>query len=539
MTGQKLSTELLQNEIDHFKKQVATLKNAIAIQKKKEEETLEKQARYETLFEHADDAIFFETDMEDIVDVNEGACKMFGYSRDELLRMKSSQLFHSDGPSLSIYSNPALGSEIPVEMTGVRKDRSTISLEYTITPLISGRNTVFMFIIRDITKRKVAEKALQKSEEKYRSILETIEDGYYEINLSGDITFYNSSLSKMIGYPDAEVSGLNYKKFTDRENGQKLNQFFNDVFESQQPVKGVEWELIRKDQEKRFMESSVSLIRDENRNITGFCGILRDVTNRKKAEEELKTTQEHLMQSKKMAALGELVAGVAHEINTPIGIGVTGMSTLEDRTKAIVTLYEQDDLSKEEFELYLKTVTDASQAVLSNLHRAADLIRTFKLVAVDQSSEEQRKFKFKEYLNDILMSMQPKLKKTNHQIEVNCPEDLELVSYPGAFSRIITNLIINSLVHGFEEIDKGKIVFDLSVNQDYLYMRYSDNGKGISPDVLEKIFDPFFTTKRGQGGTGLGMHIVYNLVTQTLNGKIKCSSTPGNGTQFLITIPIR
>jgi signal transduction histidine kinase len=122
---------------------------------------------------------------------------------------------------------------------------------------------------------------------------------------------------------------------------------------------------------------------------------------------------------------------------------------------------------------------------------------------------------------------------------VNCPEDLELVSYPGAFSRIITNLIINSLVHGFEEIDKGKIVFDLSVNQDYLYMRYSDNGKGISPDVLEKIFDPFFTTKRGQGGTGLGMHIVYNLVTQTLNGKIKCSSTPGNGTQFLITIPIR
>ncbi|MBA4368010.1 MAG: hypothetical protein C0403_10295 [Desulfobacterium sp.] len=412
MTGQEHSTELLQNEIDQLKKQITTLKNALATQKKTEEETLEKQTRYETLFEHADDAIFFETDIEDIVDVNEGACKMFGYSRDELLRMKSTQLFYSDGPFFSIYSNPALGSELPVEMTGIRKDNSTISLEYTITPLISGRNTVFMFIIRDVTKRK-------------------------------------------------------------------------------------------------------------------------------KAEEELKTTQEHLMESKKMAALGELVAGVAHEINTPIGIGVTGMSTLEDRTKAIVELYEQDDLSKEEFEQYLKTVTDASHAVLSNLHRAADLVRTFKQVAVDQSSEEHRKFKFKEYLNDILTSMQPKLKKTNHQITVNCPEDLELVSYPGAFSRIITNLIFNSLVHGFEGIEKGKIVFDISVNQDYFIIQYSDNGRGISPDVLEKIFDPFFTTKRGQGGTGLGMHIVYNLVSQTLNGKIKCSSTPGNGSQFLITIPIR
>ncbi len=539
MIDQEPSAEQLKNEINQLKKQITSLQNAITKIKKTEEETLEKQARYETLFEHADDAIFFETDMEDIVDVNEGACKMFGYSREELLRMKSTQLFHSDGPSLSIYSNPALGSELPVEMTGLRKDRSTISLEYTITPLISGRNTVFMFIIRDITKRKAAEKAMQESEEKYRSILETIEDGYYEIDLAGNITFYNSSLSRMIGYSDAEVLGLNYKTFTDKENSNKLNHFFNDVFKQQQPIKGVEWELIRKDQEKRFMESSVSLKRDENGNTTGFCGILRDVTNRKQAEEELKTTQAHLMESKKMAALGELVAGVAHEINTPIGIGVTGMSTLEDRTKAIVKLYEQDDLSKEEFEQYLRTVTDASHAVLSNLHRAADLVRTFKQVAVDQSSEELRKFKFKEYLNDILTSMQPKLKKTSHQVTVNCPEDLELVSYPGAFSRIITNLIINSLVHAFEGIEKGKIVFDISVNQDYFFIQYSDNGKGISPDVLEKIFDPFFTTKRGQGGTGLGMHIVYNLVTQTLNGKIKCSSTPGNGSQFLITIPIR
>jgi signal transduction histidine kinase len=332
--------------------------------------------------------------------------------------------------------------------------------------------------------------------------------------------------------------GVNYKTYTDRENGKKLNHFYNNAYQKNKSFKGVEWEMLRKDGAKRFMESSVSLIKDENENITGFCGIVRDVTRRKQAEQELKMAQDHLMESSKMAALGELVAGVAHEINTPIGIGVTGMSTLDERTEQIIALYKADDLSQEDFERYLKTVSEASRAVLSNLHSAADLVRTFKQVAVDQSSEEKRTFPFQKYLHDILMSMQPRLKKTSHCITVNCPEDIELNSYPGVFSRIITNLLINSLDHGFEGIENGQIVFDISANQDYFILQYTDNGKGISPEALGKIFDPFFTTKRGKGGTGLGMHIVYNLVTQTLQGKIKCTSAPGQGTKFIITIPI-
>ncbi len=536
--GSKQLHDNQDNKIKQLQKQVSELKKSVREHKKREEAALDKETWYQTLFEYTGDAIFLETDLGTIVEVNERVCELFGYTREELLKLKSSQLYRSSEPYPSVYSNPALGGEHPVEMTGIRRDGHELSLEYTITPLISARNTVFMYIIRDITERKLAEKALQESEEKYRTILESIEDGYYEVDIDGKITFFNSSLCEIIGYAEKDVIGLSYKEFTDTDNAVKLDKFFNEIVKKGEVTKGYEWEIIRQDNTKRDVESSLSLIKDMD-SVTGFRGILRDVSDRKSAENELKMIQNHLMESKKMAALGELVAGVAHEINTPIGIGVTGMSTLEERTKEIFRLYDKDDLTKEEFENFLKTVSEASFTVLSNLQRAAELISTFKQVAVDQSSEEQRSFKLKDYISDTLLSMRPRLKKTKHTIVVNCPEDLEFTSYPGAIARIVTNLLMNSLIHGFDGIEKGEIVFDISVKDNYVLFRYKDNGNGIEDETRDKIFDPFFTTKRGQGGAGLGMHIVYNLVTQTLNGQIECSGKLGEGTDFLITIPLQ
>ncbi|MCP4171903.1 MAG: response regulator, partial [Fuerstiella sp.] len=250
--------------------------------------------------------------------------------------------------------------------------------------------------------------------------------------------------------------------------------------------------------------------------------------------ENLRMTQDHLVQSEKMAALGGLVAGVAHEINTPVGLGVTEASFMKQKTDEFSERYGSGNLKRSDFEKYIKNATECTASILTNLERAAELIVSFKQVAVDQSGDERRRFALKPYISEVLFSLRSKYKETLHTITVNCPEHAENDTYPGAFSQIVTNFVTNSLLHGFEGIEKGEIRFDVTTEGDELLFRYSDNGRGMDDESLGRIFDPFFTTKRTRGGTGLGMHIVFNLVTQTLGGHIECSSAPGEGTVFLI-----
>jgi signal transduction histidine kinase len=246
-----------------------------------------------------------------------------------------------------------------------------------------------------------------------------------------------------------------------------------------------------------------------------------------------------LLQTKKLAALGNLVAGVAHEISTPLGVGVMSASYLNDIIRDFSDSLSPDhpvDLKK--VQLFTKKTEEASALILSNLTRAAELLNSFKQVAVDQSGNEKRLFNFKTCLDETLISLHSKYKRTGHKINIQCPENLEIISSPGAFSQIITNLFMNSLIHGFDGMEKGIVDIKISVENNTLLLFYQDNGVGIDKKNLEKIFDPFFTTKRNQGGAGLGMHIVYNLVHQTLNGLIECKSSPGKGIQFMIKIPL-
>ena len=253
--------------------------------------------------------------------------------------------------------------------------------------------------------------------------------------------------------------------------------------------------------------------------------------------DKLNDAKDQLVESEKMAALGGLVAGVAHEINTPIGIGVTAASHLEDKTKKFFKVFESGKISKKELQLFLDVVKESSRLILSNMNRAADLVQSFKQVAVDQMSRERRRFNFKEYIDEVLLSLRPKYKKTNFKVLVDCPEDFSIDSFPGAISQILTNLVVNSLTHGFENKDTGEIKIKVQKENKVAKLIFEDNGIGFSDEVKNKIFEPFFTTKRGTGGTGLGMHIVYNLVTQTLNGSIKCLSREGEGSIFEIEFP--
>jgi signal transduction histidine kinase/purine-cytosine permease-like protein len=250
----------------------------------------------------------------------------------------------------------------------------------------------------------------------------------------------------------------------------------------------------------------------------------------------LQQAEAQLIQTEKMAALGGLVAGIAHEINTPIGIGVTAASLLAEKTIAFSERFKSGTMKRSDLEKFLDLAQQSSRMTLSNLERAAELIHSFKQVAVDQSSESKRLFNLKEYLEEILLQLSPKLKATKHQVEVKGDRHLTLISYPGAFSQIVTNLIMNSLIHAYQPGEAGQIILSFEQTDTQVILKYTDDGSGIAPENLSKIFEPFFTTKRGQGGSGLGLHIVYNLVTRKLKGTIQCESQLGTGTTFVITL---
>jgi signal transduction histidine kinase len=254
--------------------------------------------------------------------------------------------------------------------------------------------------------------------------------------------------------------------------------------------------------------------------------------------DHLRTTQNQLVEAEKMAALGGLVAGVAHEINTPVGVGVTAASLLESKTTTFREIYGSGKMKRSDLEKYLDTAGQSSGIILKNLNRAAELIQSFKQVAVDQSSEEKRIFALKPYLEEILVSLGPKLKRTQHTVEINGDDSLSLDSYPGAFSQIVTNLVMNSLTHAYEPDEQGRLAFDVKQEKGRIIFEYADDGHGIPKENIGKIFDPFFTTKRGQGGSGLGLHIIYNLVTQKLGGTIRCESEIGKGTKFIIEVSV-
>lgn len=253
---------------------------------------------------------------------------------------------------------------------------------------------------------------------------------------------------------------------------------------------------------------------------------------------KLQQAHENLVEAEKMASLGGLVAGVAHEINKPVGIVLTAISTLQSEHSDLRNLYDKNKISKREFERFFSNTDEIVILALNNISRAVTLIDSFKRVAVDQTSEESRLINLHEYLQNIIVSLRPKLTVTKHKIIVNCPEDITMVTWPGAISQIFTNLIINSLLHAFKPEQEGEIKIVVYLDRSTLNIEYSDDGTGLSEDGLDKFFEPFYTTKRGEGGSGLGTHIVYNLVTQLLKGEISLETSCASGFKLKILIPL-
>lgn len=254
--------------------------------------------------------------------------------------------------------------------------------------------------------------------------------------------------------------------------------------------------------------------------------------------ETLHQYQNQIVETEKMASLGQMVAGVAHEVNTPIGLGVTASTLMQDKLVDIQKAFDDKKLTSSQLAKFLHESHENLGIIYRNLERAASLIRSFKQVAVDQSNENRRQFNMLQLINEVLLSLRPNLKKTNIEIELSCEPELELDSKPGPLNQILINLIMNSLIHAFDKKPDGRIRIAVTVESSRCFVHYTDNGAGVPENIKKRIFDPFVTTKRGEGGSGLGMHLVYNLVTQALNGKIALESTLGQGISIQFDFPV-
>lgn len=267
------------------------------------------------------------------------------------------------------------------------------------------------------------------------------------------------------------------------------------------------------------------------------------------AMDDLRRAQESLLQSERLASLGSLVAGVAHEINTPVGIALTSASVLKEATEAISAAVAGGGVKKTDIVRYLETAGESSRLIMNNAYRAAHLIHSFKQIAVDQVSEARRAFELRDYIGEVVASLQPTLKKTRSEVIIDCPPGIEFDSYPGALAQVLTNLILNCVEHAFDQETAGTIHIGVRCEAEsmadakadakagWIVMQVRDNGRGIAPDLLDRVFDPFVTTRRGQGGTGLGLNIVFNLITRQFGGTITVTSTPGQGATFLLRLP--
>lgn len=402
----------------------------------------------------------------------------------------------------------------------------------------------------DVTKRRLATDALRASEERLDLAVTGTRSAIWEMDFDRGTSWWSKEFYRMLGYGDEQLPAPDddiWERHVHPEDAARvthaIRQYLDGEHRPQEAgrdggVYEATYRLCRLDGSIIWVVAKGRRSSNEQGRPRRFNGIMLDVTAQKRAEQALRQAQQDLIQAEKMASLGSLVAGVAHEINTPLGNTLTASSHLYDKVVELSAMLEENRLRRADLVAFVNLLTETTRLMVTNCERAAELVQSFKRVAVDQTSGERRRFDLKGYIEEVLLSLRPRLRKTGHRITVECPEHLEIDGYPGAVSQLLTNFLLNSLMHAYGPGDAGHIAIRVRPPEEgVVELAYSDDGKGIPPDLLGRIFDPFFTTRRGTGGSGLGLHVVYNLVAGTLRGQISVESEPGRGTCFRVRFP--
>ena len=256
-----------------------------------------------------------------------------------------------------------------------------------------------------------------------------------------------------------------------------------------------------------------------------------------RCRKRIRSLRDLLIKAEQLANIGRVVPALTHDVNSNLGVCVSAATYLADTVDETRRLFESGTLAKSNLESHLRTEKESCDLLILNLSKAADLVASFKRVSADNSSFSFESFDLGEYLRQVVTSLSPRLRKTNHRVEVRCGNGIDLTGKPGFIYQIIANLVSNALTHAFDEKDAGLVSIDASAEGDTVELRVSDDGKGMSEATLERAFTPFFTTKRAEGGTGLGLSIVRSIVRDELRGTVECESAPGKGTAFTIRFP--
>ena len=525
----RTNQELLEKN-SFLKHRIRELEQAEADRKRTEETLRASELRYQTIFETTGTIMLIVEEDMTISFANDGFESLTGYKRVEVEgKRKWTEFIEKGDVEMMITRHQSRradpGSvEKSYEFRLVHRDGHLKNILLTVDLIPGTKRSVASLM--DITDRKQAEDALRASEEKYRTIMENIEEGCYEVDIKGNFTFVNESIRKILGYEREELLGMNNRQYADEENGRKVYQIYNRVYQTGEPCKNFEWQIIRKDGTRRDVEVSISLIKNTEGHPTGFRGIVQDTTERK-------MLQERLQRAEKMEAVGTLAGGVAHDLNNVLG-GLVGYSEI-----LLMDIPEKNPWRRHVSGIHNSSLRAAAiiQDLLTLSRRSvkiSEVVSLNKLISDFFETPEFSKMKayhpyvrFKTDLEEDLLNIKGSPIHLGKMVMNLVSNSAEAISEGGDVEIRTENRYLDTPIRGYDVIREG----------DYVTLTISDNGKGISAMDIEKIFEPFYTKKvMGRSGTGLGLAVVWATVKDH-EGYIDVQSEDGKGSTFTIYLP--
>src|SRR6201996_5183483 len=514
---------------------------------------------YRKLFEGSVDGIYVTTPAGALLNANPALARMMGYGTPEELIGEVSDISHN------IYVHPEAREQYRALMA---RDGMVREFEYqvrqrsgailwisdsaTVVRDESGEIVRYEGTVRDITDQKRAEDAIAEGRRLLQQVIDTVPAVINVKNKKLRYVLMNRYMAGIFGIEPGDAIGRTTSDLMSRYGAKKTDENDKRVLATRNGLGFYEEEYMDSSGHLRqWLVNKLPLL-DAEGEIEKIVTVALDIGERKRGEQEmrkakdaaeaalrnLRETQNSLIEAEKLAALGRLVAGVAHEVNNPVGISLTVASSLERKTAMFTAEVARGDLRRSSLNDFLATSRDASSQLVANLNRAAELIQSFKQVAADRNYSDQRSFDLADLTEQVVMSLRPGLRKHNLTLNVDCQPNLTMNSYPGPFGQVLTNLFLNAVAHAFPDGRPGAVdIVVREAGKDNVEIVFSDNGCGMSLDVRRRAFDPFFTTRRDQGGTGLGLHIVYSIVTNRLGGRLELDSVPGGGTRIQMILP--
>ncbi|MGJ4949921.1 PAS domain S-box protein [Bradyrhizobium sp. HKCCYLS20291] len=514
---------------------------------------------YRKLFEASIDGIYVTTPGGLVLNANPALARIMGYdSASDLI-----QSVNDIGDSIYVHPLARKRYEKLMQRDGmvrefeyqVRRRNGEIrwlSDSATVVHDENGEVLRYEGVVRDITDQKRAETAIAEGRRLLQQVIDTVPAVINVKDRELRYVLMNRYMAGIFNVEPEDALGRTTGELMSRYGASKTDSNDKRVLATKAGLGFYEEEYLDScNVMRQWLVNKLPLL-DADGEVDKIVTVALDIGERKKSEQEmrkakeaaetalrnLRDTQASLIEAEKLAALGRMVAGVAHEVNNPVGISLTVASALERKTERFNEAVTRGELRRSSLNEFIETSRSAAAQLVANLNRAAELIQSFKQVAADRNYSDQRAFDLADLTEQVVTSLRPGLRQQNLTLNVNCQPNLTMNSYPGPYGQVLTNLFLNAVAHGFSDGRPGTIEIQArECGRDNVEIIFSDNGCGMSLDVRRRAFDPFFTTRRDQGGTGLGLHIVYSIVTNRLGGRLELDSEPGKGTRIQIILP--